>query len=183
MPSSDHTTASRISAMAPRNLRVRMVMAEMCNSFDLAQLARGEGPDYKGRTEPNKRASCKSFPSRNSPQNTAVRCVADRRRRTDRADGAGRRRDAADGVRAVDRRVEAGDRHAAAADGCAMARGLRGLQEDPAISRAQCRHDAGASSRPSSGGNGAIACSGASSASPICCRSSISSGAARWARS
>src|SRR5262245_66693912 len=39
--------------------------------------------------------------------------------------------------------MEAGDRYAAAADISTMAGGIRRLQENPAISRAQRRHDVG----------------------------------------
>ena len=67
--------------------------------------------------------------------------VADRRRLLDRDHGAGRRRHAADGVRIVDRGVEARHRDAAAAQRGAMGAGVRGLQDHPAISRTQCRHE------------------------------------------
>ena len=62
-------------------------------------------------------------------------------RRADRGHGAGRRRHAADGIRIVDRRVEAGHRHAAAAQRGAVGAGVRGLQGHPAIPRTQRRHE------------------------------------------
>src|SRR5262245_48550606 len=120
MPSSDHTTASRTSAMAPKNFRVRIVMAEMCNPFDLAQLAPGRGRTIRGAPNQTSASHASSF-HRNRVPKYRRPLVADRRGHADRADGAGRRRHAADGVRALHRRVEAGDRHAAAADGGAMA--------------------------------------------------------------
>src|SRR2546429_9656999 len=120
MPSSDHAIASRISAMAPRNFRVRIVMAEMGGSLDLAQLAPGGRRTIRGAPNQTSAFHARSFRLNHVPKYRRA-LVADRRGWADRADGTGRRRDAADGVRAVDRGVEAGGRHAAAADGCAMA--------------------------------------------------------------
>src|SRR5205814_3517574 len=48
MPSNDHTTTSSNRAMVPTNLRLRMVMAEMCGLLRPAQLARGEGRTIRG---------------------------------------------------------------------------------------------------------------------------------------
>ena len=46
IPSNDHTTTSNNKAMVPINLRVRIVMADMCSlKVSCAQ----EGADYKGR--------------------------------------------------------------------------------------------------------------------------------------
>ena len=67
--------------------------------------------------------------------------VADLDRRADRDHGAGWRRHAPDRVRAFDRRMEAGHRRAAAAQPGAMDAGLRGLQDHPAISPTQRRHE------------------------------------------
>src|SRR5262245_7538483 len=120
MPSSDHTTASRISAMAPRNFRVRIVMAEPTIWLAKAWLAREVGRTI--RAAPNQTSTPHARAFRHLLVSKYRRAlVADCRGRADRADGAGGRRDAADGVRAVDRRMEAGDRHGAAADGCAVA--------------------------------------------------------------
>src|SRR5258707_4489789 len=41
IPINDHTTTSTSKAMVPRNLRVRIVMAEMCGSFQFTRVARG----------------------------------------------------------------------------------------------------------------------------------------------
>src|SRR5260370_39956734 len=40
IPINDHTTTSTSKAMVPKNLRVRIVMAEMCSSFQFKRLAR-----------------------------------------------------------------------------------------------------------------------------------------------
>src|SRR5437763_15057601 len=48
MPSNDHTTTSSNRAMVPTNLRLRMVMAEMCGLLRPAQRARGEGRAIRG---------------------------------------------------------------------------------------------------------------------------------------
>ncbi len=79
-----------------------------------------------------------------SPQNTAVRCwligVAALIALMVLVGGATRLTES--GLSIVEWKPVTGI--AAAADRCAMARGVRGLQANPAISRAQCRHDAGA---------------------------------------
>src|SRR5258705_10384429 len=41
IPINDHTTTSTSKAMVPKNLRVRIVMAKMCSSFQFTRLARG----------------------------------------------------------------------------------------------------------------------------------------------
>src|SRR6186713_313021 len=45
MPSSDHTTTSTRRAMVPKNLRVRIVMADMSGSW---RVARGRGRTIRG---------------------------------------------------------------------------------------------------------------------------------------
>src|SRR5882757_6009336 len=133
IPISDHTTTSTRSAMVPKNLRVRMVMTEMCSSCGYAPCAR-EGADYKVRANSFKH----SFDDRHfrtsiaTPQRYPL--VAVFGRRPDRDHGAGRRRHAADRVRALDCRVETGHRYAAAAHRGAMDASLRRLQDHPAIS-------------------------------------------------
>ena len=113
----------------------------MCISCAVARLARGEGADYKGRANSFKRSvDDRSVPQRKPRTAPRREMVAAVDRCADRDHGAGRRRHAADRVGAFDRRVEAGHRHAAAAQPGAMDRCLRGLQEDSAISRTQCRH-------------------------------------------
>src|SRR5712672_653979 len=126
--------------MVPMNLRVRMVMMEMCNSLQWAPCARGEA-DYKVRANSFKR----SFDDRYFP----VPDIAPPRRplvarldcRVDRDHGAGRRRYAAYRSRAFDCRMEAGHWHAAAVQSGAMDPGVRSLQDHPAISRTQRRHE------------------------------------------
>ena len=113
----------------------------------VAGCARG-GADYKGRANSIKHAlpaasrpvNDRQFRPRD-PATCRRQMVADRSRRPDRGHGAGRRRHAADRVRIVDRGVEARHRHAAAAQRGAMGAGLRGLQDHPAISRTQRRHE------------------------------------------
>src|SRR6267378_2255380 len=41
IPINDHATTSTSKAMVPKNLRVRIVMAKMCSSFQFTRLARG----------------------------------------------------------------------------------------------------------------------------------------------
>src|ERR1700737_2013441 len=121
IPISDHTTTSASKAMVPKNLRVRIVMADMGSSqANCAPCAR-EGADYKGRVNSIKHGSRRGFYDRYfrtagsaKPRRQVVAGVG---RRPDRDHGAGRRRDAADGIRIVDRRVETGHRYAAAAHG------------------------------------------------------------------
>src|SRR5215831_1405058 len=66
MPISDHTAASTIRAMAPKNLRVRMVMTEMSGVCGRATCARG-GADYKGRGRSFKRYRMFAFQQKTSP--------------------------------------------------------------------------------------------------------------------
>src|SRR4051812_16907244 len=101
MPSSDHTTASRISAIAPKNFRVRMVMAKLCSSFDLAQLAPERGRTIRSAPNQTSTLHARHFRHFRVPKYRRA-LVADWRGRADCADGAGRRRHAADGVRAID---------------------------------------------------------------------------------
>ena len=87
-------------------------MANMSIDARGAACAR-EGADYKGRANSIKRAP--TFDMTSSAPHALCRRrradVADLGRRADRAHGAGRRRHAADGIRAVDRRMEADHRH------------------------------------------------------------------------
>ena len=111
MPSSDQTATSTSSRMVPRNLRVRIVMAEMCG-FRVS-LRCGRRRTIRGTQSVQALGlSAPEMTTISAPTRPASRraLVADFRGRPDRADGAGRRRDAADGVRPVDRRVEAGHR-------------------------------------------------------------------------
>ena len=68
--------------------------------------------------------------------------VAVRRGGADLRHGHRRRGDAADRIRPVDHRMEAGDRRHSAAQRSRVAGGVRQLQADPAIRGAQPRHDA-----------------------------------------
>ena len=104
--------------------------------------------------------------------------VAARRRGDDLSDAGGRRRDAADRIRPVDHRMEAGDRRAAAA--VAGATGRRNSRNTR-----RSRNTASAiaawrstSSRRSTGGNGRTGCWRARPARCSCCRFCFSSGAA-----
>src|SRR5579859_411533 len=138
--------ASRIRATAPNNLRVRMVMTEMCGIwFESATCAR-VGAHYKGRANPFKVSKTVALDDRHTGKtdlSVARRPrVARRGSRPDRADGAGRRRHAPHRIRALDHGMEAGHRRAAAARTGTVGTGLRGLQADPAIPRTQRRHDA-----------------------------------------
>src|SRR5450759_5604218 len=105
MPISDHTTTSTRRAMVPKNLRVLMVMTEMCGSLPGAPCAR-EGADYKGRANSFKHG----FDDRDSrttrPANPRHPMVAAFDRHPDRGHGAGRRRHASHRIRAFDCRVE-----------------------------------------------------------------------------
>ena len=92
--------------------------------------------------------------------------------------GAGRRRDAADGIRPLDHRVESRDRHGAAARRRRLAGGVRALPAKPAIRSPEPGHEPRRRSRRSTGGNGRIASSGASSASSTSPASSGSSAGA-----
>ena len=67
--------------------------------------------------------------------------MAPRSRWPDRCDLAGRRRDAADGIGAFDRGMEAGDRNAAAIVARGVAGRIREIQSHPAISRTQSRDE------------------------------------------
>src|SRR5258706_11131738 len=121
--------------MVPMNLRVRMVMMEMCNSLEWAPCAR-EPADYKVRANSFKR----SFDDRYFCKQPRHQMVAALDRRADRDHGAGRRCHASDRIRALDCRVETRYRHSAAAHSGAMDTGIRGLQDHSAISRTQRRH-------------------------------------------
>ena len=79
--------------------------------------------------------------------------------------GAGRRRDAADGIRPFDHRVEPRHRHAPAARRGGLAGGIRALPAKPAIRSPEPGHEPAKLSRPSIGGSGRIASSAASSGS------------------
>ena len=103
-------------------------------------------------------------------------------RGADLADADGRRRDAAHRIRPVDRRVEAGDRRAAAAVRGRLAGRIREIPSDPAIPRTQPRHEPRRSSRSSIGGNGRIGCWRARPGRCSCCRFCFSSGAAGFRR-
>src|ERR1700682_1135219 len=140
IPINDHTTTSTSKAMVPKNLRVRIVMTEMCSSLWSAPCAR-EGADYKVRANSFKRSfDDRYFPTPNAAQPRPP-LVAALDRRADRDHGAGRRRHATHRIRAFNRRVETGHRHSAAAQSGAMDPGVRSLQDHPAISRAQCGHE------------------------------------------
>ena len=56
IPISDHTTTSNNNAMVPKNLRVRILMAEMGGSLPVRAPCAREGADYKGRANSIKRA-------------------------------------------------------------------------------------------------------------------------------
>src|SRR3954464_6128077 len=56
MPSSDHTTTSTSRAIVPKNLRVRIVMADMSGFLGILAGCTREGADYKGRANSIKRA-------------------------------------------------------------------------------------------------------------------------------
>src|SRR4051794_21593618 len=104
MPNNDQTTTSTSRAMVPKNLRVRMVMTQMCISPESRLCAR-EAADYKGRENSIKRGvDDGSFRTTCSVARHQMVAVVDRR--PDRRDGAGRRRHPADRIRVVDRRVE-----------------------------------------------------------------------------
>src|SRR4051794_32956012 len=112
MPSSDHTTTSTRSAMVPTNLRVRIVMAEMPRA-GAACLGRGEAADYKVRCISYKMpVDERAFHTFHAAARRPL--VARDDRSPDRGHGAGRRRDAADRIRIVDRGMETGDGNLAA---------------------------------------------------------------------
>src|SRR5438552_12670531 len=77
MPSNDHTTTSSNRAMVPKNLRLRMVMAEMCGLLRPAQLARGEGRTIRGaKIHSSQRIHCVGMTSisvHRTPEKRAVR--------------------------------------------------------------------------------------------------------------
>src|SRR5260370_4873558 len=140
IPINDHTTTSNNKAMVPMNLRVRMVMAEMCSSLQWAPCAR-EGADYKVRANSFKRSFDDRYSCTASTTRQRHQMVAALDRPADRDHGAGRRRHASDRIRALDCRVETGYRHSAAAHSGTMDAGVRSLQDHPAISRTQRWHE------------------------------------------
>src|SRR6185436_2166672 len=79
-------------------------------------------------------------PERTPP--TYYPALALRRGRAHLRDGAGRRRDTLDRIRAIHCRMEAGDRRAAAAERGSLAGGVRQVQGHSAIQAPQQRHDA-----------------------------------------
>ena len=87
----------------------------MCGLVAVRALRAGSGRTIRGAPIHSSRFDDRHFRHDRRPHR-AVRWWLIVGRRADRADGAGRRRDAADRIRAVDRRMEAGHRHAAAAD-------------------------------------------------------------------
>ena len=87
----------------------------------------------------DKRADDDGKPCRRArPRDPAVALC---RRRFGAGDGAGRRRDAAYGIRPLDHRVEAGHGHAAALVRGRLAGRVRKISGHSAIPRAQCRHE------------------------------------------
>src|SRR5713101_8327831 len=76
IPINDHTTTSNNKAMVPMNLRVRIVMAEMCSLLRCAPCAR-EGADYKVPARcpqiHSSAASMTVIPARQVPDNRAIR--------------------------------------------------------------------------------------------------------------
>src|SRR5712672_1945917 len=100
--------------MVPMNLRVRMVMMEMCNSLQWAPCAR-EAADYKVRANSFKRSFDGRYFRTTSTQQPRCPVVAGDDCDPDCDHGAGRRRDASHRIRALDCRMETGHRHAAAA--------------------------------------------------------------------
>src|SRR5438094_10666696 len=99
IPNSDHTTTSASKAMVPKNLRVRMVMADMWGSW---RVARGKGRTIRGAPIQSSAPSgqAKRLYDRFRTADFIFfgrQMVVDRGRRADRGHGAGRRRHAADG--------------------------------------------------------------------------------------
>src|SRR3981189_3284064 len=98
IPINDHTTTSNSKAMVPMNLRVRMVMPEMCRWLESAPCAR-EGADYKVRANSIKRSFDDRYSQTIHATDPRRPLVAALDRGADRGDGAGRRRHAPDRIR------------------------------------------------------------------------------------
>src|SRR5258708_13478828 len=141
MPSSDHTTTSARSAMVPKNLRVRMVMTEMCGSHSGRAPCAREGADYKVRANSFKRSFDDPYFGTPRTRNPRHPLVARLDRRPDCDHGAGRRRHPSHRVRAVDRRVETGHPRPPPAQSTPITPTFRGLQDHSTISRTQRRHE------------------------------------------
>src|SRR5246500_2458540 len=75
MPVSAQTSASNNSAMAPKNLRVRMVMTELWGFGPLGAACARQGADYKGRASSFKpvRPQLMTIVVKSAPANRAVR--------------------------------------------------------------------------------------------------------------
>src|SRR5271157_1186938 len=72
MPSNDHIATSSNKAMAPKNLRLRMVMTEMCGLFSDTRLARGEGRTIRV-AKIHSSLGMTSFSAQPAPEQRAVR--------------------------------------------------------------------------------------------------------------
>src|SRR5258706_12490712 len=128
IPISDHTTTSTSRAMVPKNLRVRMVMAEMWCSRQVGAPCAREGADYKGYANSFKRSFDDRYSCTTSITDPRCQMVAARGRSADRDHGAGRRCHSSHRIRAFDRRVETGQRNFAATKLRTMDAGVRRLQ-------------------------------------------------------
>ncbi|MEA2859615.1 MAG: heme a synthase, partial [Methylobacteriaceae bacterium] len=73
IPINDHTTTSNNKAMVPMNLRVRIVMAEMCSSPSIARLARRKGHTIRCLQIPSSAASMTVISARQVADNRAIR--------------------------------------------------------------------------------------------------------------
>src|SRR5258708_36626798 len=110
MPSSDHTTTSARSAMVPKNLRVRMVMTEMCGSHSGGAPCAREGADYKVRANSFKRSFDDLYFGTPRTRNPRHPLVARLDRRPDGDHGPGRLAHPPHRVRPGRRQVEAAHR-------------------------------------------------------------------------
>ncbi len=73
IPINDHTTTSNNKAMVPMNLRVRIVMAEMCSSPSIARLARRKGRTIRSLQIHSSAASMTVISARQVADNRAIR--------------------------------------------------------------------------------------------------------------
>src|SRR5476649_1269273 len=135
---SPHTDTSARSATVPISLRVRMDIgfSVICGEAAVTIWSAWFPASKYSKSDQHARSSISSGISL-----TRGAVLAARRRGDDLSDAGGRRRHAADRVRALDCGMEAGHRYAAANVGARMASRVNQVSGDPAIPRAQPRHD------------------------------------------